>query len=149
MENQTPTNTTPSAKKILLVEDEPLLGNLLKQRLEKEGFQVSLAKDGEEVFSILKLAISENKTPDLMLMDVILPKASGFEVLETLSKDPQYPKIPVIIISNLGQDTDISRGKDLGAVSHFVKAKVSIEELVKKTKDFILGTPQEKPEPQS
>ncbi|MBI2278923.1 MAG: response regulator [Candidatus Brennerbacteria bacterium] len=119
-------------KKILLVEDEPLLGNLLKQRLEKEGLEIVLARDGEEALARLR----EIKT-DLILLDIILPKISGFELLETLQADPQFEKAPVIIISNLGQESDVARGEALGAIEYFVKAKVSIEELVEHIKTFL------------
>jgi DNA-binding response OmpR family regulator len=119
-------------KRILLVEDEPLLGNLLKQRLEKEGFEIVLAHDGEEALAKLR----ESK-PDLILLDIILPKISGFELMETLQADPQFERAPVIIISNLGQESDIARGQALGAIQYFVKAKVSIEELVEHVKTFM------------
>jgi DNA-binding response OmpR family regulator len=122
-------------KKILLVEDEPLLGNLLKQRLEKEGFEIVLAHDGEEALALLR----ESK-PDLILLDIILPKISGFELLETLQADPQFERAPVIVISNLGQESDVARGTALGAVQYFVKAKVSIEELVEHVKTFLRGS---------
>lgn len=121
----------PESNKILLVEDEPLLGNLLKQRLDKEGFEVVLAHDGEEALARLREA-----KPDLILLDIILPKISGFELLETLQADPQFEKAPVIIISNLGQESDVARGQSLGAIQYFVKAKVSIEELVEHVKTF-------------
>jgi DNA-binding response OmpR family regulator len=117
---------------ILLVEDEPLLANLLKQRLEKEGITVILCRDGEEALKTLR----ETK-PDLILLDVILPKISGFELMETLKADPQFEKAPIIIISNLGQDTDVQRGQELGAIQYFIKAKVSIEELVEHVKGFL------------
>ncbi len=121
-------------KRILLVEDEPLLGNLLKQRLEKEGFEIVLARDGEEALAKLR----ESK-PDLILLDIILPKISGFELLETLQADPQFERAPVIVISNLGQESDVARGQALGAIQYFVKAKVSIEELVEHVKTFLRG----------
>lgn len=124
----------PEGKRILLVEDEPLLGNLLKQRLEKEGFEIVLARDGEEALARLR----ETK-PDLILLDIILPKISGFELLETLQADPQFERAPVIIISNLGQESDVARGTSLGAIQYFVKAKVSIEELVEHVKTFLRG----------
>lgn len=119
-------------KRILLVEDEPLLGNLLTQRLEKEGFEMVLAHDGEEALAKLR-----ESRPDLVLLDIILPKISGFELLETLQADPQFEKAPVIIISNLGQESDVARGTALGAIQYFVKAKVSIEELVEHVKTFL------------
>lgn len=122
----------PDVKRILLVEDEPLLGNLLSQRLSKEGFEMVLAHDGEEALARLR-----ETRPDLVLLDIILPKISGFELLETLQADPQFEKAPVIIISNLGQESDVARGQSLGAVQYFVKAKVSIEELVEHVKTFL------------
>lgn len=120
------------AKKILLVEDEPLLSNLLKQRLEKEGMEVVQAHDGEEALGFLRAS-----KPDLIILDIILPKVSGFEILQFLQSDPQLEKAPVIIASNLGQDADMIKGKSLGAVQYFVKAKMSIEDLVVEVKKAV------------
>ena len=120
-------------KNILLVEDEKLLANLLKQRLEKENFSVFLARDGEEALKILK-----TQKPNLILLDIILPKISGFELMETLKNDPTYNQAPIVIISNLGQDTDVEKGQLLGAIGYFVKAQVSIEDLVGRVKEFLV-----------
>lgn len=117
---------------ILLVEDEELLANILKQRLEKEGFNVVLARDGEEALGILKDA-----KPDLLLLDIILPKVSGFELMSKLQEDPRYAKVPIVVVSNLGQEGDIKKGETLGAVGYFVKAHLSIEELVERVKKFL------------
>jgi len=76
-----------------------------------------------------------------MLLDIILPKVSGFELMEMMQNDPQIAKPPIIIISNLGQDTDIAKGESLGAVQYFIKAKVSIEDIVDKVKSFFTETP--------
>ncbi|MCX6788721.1 MAG: response regulator [bacterium] len=119
-------------KKILIVEDELLLGNLLKQRFEKEGIEVMLAHDGEEALNMLR-----STRPDLILLDIILPKISGFELLETMAADPSIEKAPVVITSNLGQDSDVKRGQALGAVGYFVKAKISIDELVDNVKNMV------------
>ena len=120
--------------KVLLVEDDPFLSSLLKNRLQKEGIEINLAKDGEEALNSLKSA-----KPDLILLDLILPKKSGFEVMEEIRNDPQMQsqEVPIIIISNLGQPEDISRGQALGAIEYFVKAKTSIDELVEKIKGFL------------
>ena len=121
--------------KILLVEDDQFLLSLMKTRLEKEKFDVILAHDGPEALKLLR----ETK-PDLILLDIILPGMSGFDVLEEVQKDPQLrdkKSIPVIIISNLGQESDIERGKELGVADYFVKARVSIDELVKKVNTFV------------
>ena len=119
-------------KKILLVEDDPFLSSLLKNRLTKEGVEVTHAKDGEEAL----LSLKDNK-PDLILLDLILPKKSGFEVMEGMRQDPQLQNAPIIIISNLGQPEDIQKGQELGAVEYFIKAKTSIEDLVNNILGFL------------
>jgi|SRR3989344_5863545 len=121
-------------KKILLIEDEPLLANLLKQRLEANSFEVMLARDGEEGLKILR-----DTKPDLILLDIILPKISGFELMETLRSNTSFQQAPIVIISNLGQDNDIEKGQSLGAVGYFIKAKISIEDLVNQLKGFFDG----------
>src|SRR3989344_9389626 len=119
------------AKIILLVEDDPFLNSLLKTRLTNEGFTVVSASDGEEALGTIK----KEKNLDLILMDLILPKKSGFEVMEAMRSDPNIKKVPVVIISNLGQEEDIVRGKALGAIEYYVKAKTSIDDLVMKIKE--------------
>ncbi len=119
-------------KNVLLVEDESFLANLLKSRLEKEGLVTRIARDGEEALKFLK----EVKF-DLVLLDIILPKLSGFEVLEKMQADPQLQGIPVMVISNLGQESDVSRGQALGTVDYFVKARISIEDLIVHVKKYL------------
>lgn len=131
--------------KILLVEDNQFLSTLLKNRLEKEKFEVLLAQNGYDALDILK-----KEKPDLILLDIILPGKqdgdtflpgkTGFEILEDMHADPQLAdkrNIPVIVISNLGQESDVDRGKELGVVDYFVKARVSIDELVGKVHTFV------------
>lgn len=120
--------------KILLIEDDPFLSSLLKNRLQKEGFDILYSKDGEEALQILK-----SEKVDLALLDIILPKKSGFEIMEELRSDPQVQNsaIPIIIISNLGQPEDVSKGYKLGAIEYFIKAKTSIDDLIQKIKDFM------------
>jgi DNA-binding response OmpR family regulator len=125
-------------QKILLVEDDPFLSSLLKNRLKKEGFEVIHARDGEEAITSLQT------TPvQLVLLDIILPKRSGFEVMEEIKTDMQVKlqnaNLPIIVISNLGQPEDMERGKELGAIEYFVKAKTSIDDLVGRVKEFISG----------
>ncbi|MBI2592950.1 MAG: response regulator [Candidatus Colwellbacteria bacterium] len=119
-------------KTVLVVEDDVFLSQLLRNRLTKEGINVIGAKDGEEALKVLK-----SERPDLLLLDLILPKKSGFEVLEAIQSDPLLEKAPTIIISNLGQDSDKARGKTLGAIEYFVKAQTSIDDLIVKIKDFL------------
>jgi len=128
---------------ILLVEDDPFLSSVLRLKLEKESFKVIRAADGDEALNFL---IEQGIKPDLILLDLILPKKNGFEVLETIRQDPLLEKLPVIIISNLGQPSDIERGKALGVIDYFIKARLSVEELVNKVKQETKAIEQPKPE---
>jgi two-component system alkaline phosphatase synthesis response regulator PhoP len=116
-------------KTVLLVEDDKFLSSLLKNRLEKEGVNLLYAPDGEAALQVLR-----SQPVGLVLLDIILPKKSGFEVLQEMQSDPLLSKIKVIIASNLGQDADIIRGKELGAMDYYVKAQTSIDDLVSKVK---------------
>ena len=113
-------------KKILIIEDEPDMRQILKSMLETY-YEVLTAKDGEEG---LKLAIK--KKPDLVLLDIILPKMGGFEVLSKMQYDPATREIPVIILSNLGQEKEVEKGKALGACDYLVKARVHLADILKK-----------------
>jgi two-component system alkaline phosphatase synthesis response regulator PhoP len=119
-------------KKVLIIEDDRFLSSLMKARLDKEGFKVTQAFDGEEAANLL-----HQGRPDLIVMDLIMPKVSGFELLENLSVDPQMTQIPIMILSNLGQESDIEKVKRLGAAKYFVKVKTSIDELVGHVKEMI------------
>lgn len=110
---------------ILIAEDDHFLSFLLRGRLEKENFVVKQATDGEEAMALIK-----SEKPDLLILDLIMPRLSGFEVLEQTSIDPELNKIPVIILSNLGQDEDVQKAKRLGVVEYFVKARTSVDDLV-------------------
>src|SRR3989344_1781615 len=118
--------------KILIIEDDRFLSSLMKARLEKEGFSVNQAFNGEEAMGLLK-----KDQPDMIVLDLIMPRVSGFEFLENISVDPQISKIPVMILSNLGQESDIQKVKRLGAVQYFVKVKTSIDELVSHVKELL------------
>jgi len=122
----------PEGSKILIAEDDHFLSFLLRGRLEKENFVVHQVTDGEEALSFLK-----TERPDLIILDLIMPKLSGFELLEIISIDPELNKIPLIVLSNLGQDEDIEKAKRLGAVEYFVKARTSIDDLVKTVRGYV------------
>jgi DNA-binding response OmpR family regulator len=119
-------------KKILLIEDDPFLSSLLGNRLKKEGFEITAVKSGVEASKALDL-----DKPDLILLDIILPGKSGFEVLEDIRSNPASSKISVIVISNLGQESDIEKAKELGATDYIVKAKITIDDLVNNIKKFL------------
>ena len=106
------------AKKILLIEDEKIMVNLLEKKLTREGYDVSVAWDGEEGLAKMK----ESK-PDLILLDIIMPKIGGFEVMEEVSKDKELKKIPIIIISNSGQPVELERAKELGVKDWLIKTE--------------------------
>ena len=122
----------PGKGTILIIEDDHFLSSLLKARLEKEGFVVYCSADGEEGLKLVR-----EVSPNLVLMDLILPKMSGFEVLEAISIDPQFNRIPVIVLTNLAQESDVEKTKSLGAVDYFVKVKISIDEIVEKIEDVM------------
>jgi DNA-binding response OmpR family regulator len=117
--------------KILIVEDEFFLRNILEKKLQAEGFDVILASDGVEA---VEKTVKE--VPDLILLDLILPKKNGFEVLEEIKKDPYLKNIPVIIISNLGQEIDIDRAKKFGVNEYLIKARTSLDTVVEKIKEI-------------
>lgn len=119
---------------VAIIEDEKFLSNLLKFRLEREGFLVQQLFDGIEALAWLK-----SNRPNLILLDLIMPKASGFEVLEQMSLDPQVSGVPIIVLSNLGQDSDVAKVKQFGASEFYVKARVSTEEVVNRVKQLLQG----------
>ena len=121
-----------SGKKVLLIEDDAFLSSLMKARLEKEGIGVVQAFDGEEGVQMLK-----KEKPDLIILDLIMPNVSGFEVMEHLNINVDLNKIPLVVLSNLAQDSDIQKAKSLGAREFFIKIRTSIEEVVAKVKELL------------
>jgi len=120
------------AKKILIIEDDKFLRELIARKLSEEGFTVEEAVDGEE--GIRKT--NEGK-PDLILLDLILPSIDGFEVLTKVKQDAETKSIPVIILSNLGQKEDIEKGLKLGAFDYLVKAHFTPGEIIEKVRNAI------------
>lgn len=112
-------------KKILIVEDDSSLRELYKIKMEDEGFEVDTAKDGEEGVE----KIRENK-PDLVLLDLMMPRKNGFSVLEEVKGDNSCCTIPIIALSNLNSGNDINLVKKLGAIEYLVKSKTSLSNLV-------------------
>jgi len=134
-QEQAVSGTAPvGGEQVLLVEDDLFLNSLLKGKLERAGIKVRLVTDGEMAIDALA---KMDPAPKLVLLDLILPKKSGFEVLEEIHSSPQLKGTPVIILSNLGQNTDMEKGKQLGAVEYYVKAKTSIDDLANKVTEFI------------
>ena len=116
-------------KKILIIEDDKFLRELITQKLFKEGYEVSEAVDGEEGLKKLK-----EEKPDLVLLDLILPGIDGFEVLARTREESTLSSIPVIILSNLGQKEDVEKGLKMGAVDYLIKAHFTPGEIIEKIK---------------
>ncbi len=112
---------------VLLVEDDPFLYKVLSQRLKDEGVDVVIAMDGETA-----LAEIGRRKPSLVLLDLILPKKSGFEVLAEIRKKPETASLPVVVLSNLGQQEDIDQIEKFGVREYLVKADYSLSEMVMK-----------------
>ena len=120
------------AKKIVVVEDEDVLVKALSIELLGAGFEVSSALDGEA-----GLALIQKEKPDLVLLDLTMPKLPGFEVLKKLKEEAHTKNIPVVILSNLGQDEDKKKGLELGAVDYFVKSSTDLSLLTEKIKKIL------------
>ena len=119
-------------KKILILEDERVLGEILNNKLLKEGYDASWVMDGEEGMK----QMTETK-PDLILLDIVMPKKDGYQVLEEMQKDATLKKIPVIVISNSGQPVEIERIVKLGVKDYIVKAQFSPDEVMAKVKKYL------------
>lgn len=126
-------------KHILIVEDEEFLSQVLSDNLSLEGYKIDIAVDGEEAIK----KVSESQ-PSLILLDLLLPKKDGFQVLEELRANPSFKLIPVIVLSNLGGDTDIKRALSLGADDYFVKSQHPIAEIVERVRKYMTGVKPQK-----
>lgn len=118
--------------KILFVDDDNFLRKVYQAELGEQGYEVILAADGEEGLEKAKII-----DPDLIILDMIMPKKSGFEVLTELQNDANTKNIPVIILSNLGQEDDVKKGLDLGAVDYLVKDNITLTTIVEKINQYI------------
>jgi DNA-binding response OmpR family regulator len=117
---------------LLIVEDDVFLADLYRTKFELEGFEVYVAYDGEK-----GLELSVKKNPDIILLDLILPKMNGFVVLENLKKNSKAKDIPVILLTNLSQKADVEKGLALGAKDYLIKAHFMPSEVVTKINTLI------------
>jgi len=120
--------------KILIVEDEDVLSLVLEEKFKNEGYEVMIASDGEEA-----QPKAEKFRPDMILLDLILPKKGGLDILKSLKADPELKLIPVIVLSNLEGDETIKTALSLGAIDYFVKTQHPIAEIVEKIGEFFSG----------
>ncbi len=119
----------PKSKKIIILEDDRILLKALNIELISNGFEVLSATDGASGIKII-----EKENPDLVLLDLVMPKMHGFEVLKKLKNNKNTKNIPVIILSNLGQEEEIKKGMELGAFDYYKKASTDLNELSDKIK---------------
>jgi len=119
-------------KKILIIEDDKFLAKMLANTLESHGYEIVLAINGKE--GLIK-ASGENV--NLILLDIMLPDFDGFDLLETIKKEEKTKKVPVIILSNLGQPEVKQQGRALGAVDYLVKSDFSLDEVIKKVRKYL------------
>lgn len=124
-----PTDPPLHSKKILLVEDDDALANVYLSRLQAEGFDVRHVSNGEDA-----LAAAKELHPDLVLLDVMMPKVSGFDVLDILRNTPETANLKIVMLTALSQDTDKKRAEGLGVDDYLVKSQVVISDVVDRIK---------------
>lgn len=115
------------AQKVLIIEDEDVLRNVLAKKLEKEGYDVIVAADGEKGMENVR-----SEHPDIVLLDIMLPKKNGYQILEEMHDDEELKKIPVLVISNSGQPVEVKKLLELGACDYLVKADFEPGEVIDK-----------------
>jgi len=120
------------AKKILIIEDEKIICDLLERKLTREGYSVVIATNG--IDGLIKM---REDRPDIVLLDIIMPKMGGFEVMEEMNKDETLKDIPVIVVSNSGQPVEIDRIKKMGAKDCLIKTEFDPQEVLEKVKKQI------------
>lgn len=128
-----PSNTQPKhLKRILLVEDDDALANVYLMRLQAENFDVRRVANGEEA-----LAAAVNYKPDLVLLDVMMPKVSGFDVLDILRNTPETANLKIIMLTALSQESDKERANSLGVDDYLVKSQVVIADVIERVKHHL------------
>ena len=118
--------------KILLIEDDELLANLYAEKFKNEGYEVFTSNNGLDGIKLADVEI-----PSMILLDIMMPKMDGFMALKRLRKNEKTKNIPVILLTNLGQEEDVKRGKALGADDYFIKANHTPSEIVAKVKSVV------------
>lgn len=127
-----PKQSRQPKKTILLVEDDTFLSGMYVTKLSMEGYDVQLAADGEAGVREIKAVL-----PDMVLLDILLPKKDGFAVLKEIKQDAKTKHIPVIMLTNLGQKDDVDKGLALGAQDYLIKAHFMPSEVVEKVKKYL------------
>ena len=124
-------------KKVLIIEDVPFLAKAMRVKLDATGIATETVEDAAEALERLK-----GDPPDLILLDLMLPKGSGFDVLREIRADERWKNVPVFVVSVLGQQQDIAAAKKIGIEEYFVKADTSIAEIAARTKEYLARKPR-------
>ncbi|MFA6485849.1 MAG: response regulator [Candidatus Magasanikbacteria bacterium] len=124
--------TNNSDTTVLIVEDDVFLSQIYQKKFEIEGFKLVTADNGEKAFTEAK-----KKKPDIILLDILLPKMDGFAVLEKIKNDREIQNIPVILLTNLGQKEDVDKGLEVGAADYLIKAHVKPSEVVDRVRKIL------------
>lgn len=119
-------------KNILLVEDDPFLIDIYTKKLKELGYAADVALDGQEAMKKL-----QEKLPDLLLLDIVLPNMDGWEILRKIKKDDNLKKLKVVILSNLGQKSEVEKGLTLGANKYLIKAHYTPSQVVAEIKTML------------
>jgi len=119
-------------KKILIIEDDPFLSEMYAAKFKQSDFSVELAADGQQGLKEIK-----SVKPDLVLLDIVLPKMDGFEVLKKVKEDNQLKDIPIVLLTNLGQKKEVEKGLNLGADEYIIKAHFTPTAVVAKVKEIL------------
>ena len=134
--DQNAPNKSPNNKRILLVEDDDALANVYLMRLQAEGFDVRRVANGEDA-----LATALSYRPDLVMLDVMMPKVSGFDVLDIIRNTPETANLKVIMLTALSQDSDKQRAESLGVDEYLVKSQVVIADVIDRIKHHLAMDP--------
>lgn len=117
---------------VALIEDDPLIAEMYMTKFTKEGYDIRHAGDGFEGLEMVK-----KQKPDIILLDIIMPKMDGFQVLAELRKEAAFKETPVIMLTNLGQEEDVQKGRALGATDYFIKTNFTPAAIVDKVKGIL------------
>ena len=122
--------------KILVAEDDKFLSNAYRVKLSKAGYDVKVVSDGQEALSAF-----DSFSPDIFLLDLVMPRIDGFVVLEKLKAEGKIGKVPILVASNLGQKEDVDRAKSLGASGYVIKSDLSMKDLLARLKSLLPKNP--------
>jgi len=124
----------PQKKTVLIVEDDSFLSDMYQTKFSVSGYNVLLAQNGMQCLELLR---NNTSAPDIALLDVVMPKMDGLELLELLKKDDRTKNIPIILLTNLGQDKDVKKGLEMGADMYLIKAHYTPSQVVEKVEEIL------------